>query len=635
MMKLRVGFLTLFLALFGADLLFAQANFNTSVHKARKGKFTAYAKENGGMELITDIPMQDLSCWKCHSATGKDAAGNDINPATYSPGCFDCHGSDLSVQEQSCLNCHSRQVNERLRYGNPEAAPLGDVHMDAGMTCWSCHTKEELHGDDGVEYASLKDPGAVKVTCEGCHTTLAQNEAHAIHAATVDCAACHAVGSVACASCHFETLLATGKNRAINQIWNFKMLVKKDGKVHLGSFMTHTYNGKSNVIISSFHSHTIKKNASGCKDCHANFGGAVVAIQEYNSTGSITMTRWNPDTKKIVGPSGVVPIPQDWRTALKFDFAKFDGDVNNLAANSDWSFLKSEVDNEHFYYAEPLDTDTMSKLGLKVAHLESEYSDVFYFPLVGDGNAAGIQLTSSLLLASVGADRDAVVEFYDRSGNPLDVTLGQNGTASTFDLSFTRGRVFSAETPGTSDALQVGYALVKVKRPLDPEADGTGSPITGTVVFKRADNGITMSEAGVPAARPIQDFTVLLDSMGARDTGLAVVNPAGDAANPGSLATLTISVWDQAFQTQLGQVQLSMQPGQAVGKFIWEIFQEGGASAELVALLQETEAVVTVGSDVAVAALTLRQNDSGAVPYPDEVPILTAFPVIPGRADAN
>ncbi len=399
--------------------------------------------------------------------------------------------------------------------------------------------------------------------------------------------------------------------------------------------MTHTYDGKTNVIISSFHSHTIKKNGSECKDCHANFGGSNSAIQEYNTTGSITMTRWNPDTKKIAGPTGVVPIPADWQTALKYDFAQFDGDVNNLQENSDWSYLKSEVDNQHLFYAEPLDKETMSKLGFQVAHLEPEFSDVFYFPLVGDGLSDGIQLKSSLLLASVGEDRDAVVEFYDRAGNPLAVTLGESGPASAFDLTFTRGRVFSAQTPGTEDGLQVGYALVKVKRSSDPQADNTTSPITGTVVFSRADNGITMTEAGVPAARPIQDFTVLLDSTAANDTGLAVVNPAGDTTNPGTPATLTFRVWDQAFETQLGQVQMILQPGQAIGKFIWEIFQEAGAAPELVNQLREMEGVVTVGSDVSVAALTLRQNGDGAVPYPNEVPILTAFPVMAGRADAN
>ncbi len=579
--------------------------------------------------------MQDLSCWKCHSGTGKDAAGNDIDPATYTPNCSDCHAADLSVVEQSCLNCHSRQVYERARYGNPDTNPMADVHLNAGMTCWTCHTAAELHGDDGVDYAALKEPGAVKASCEGCHIDLSQNESHVIHADTVDCAACHAVGSVACASCHFETLIATGKNRAINQLWNFKMLVKKNGKVKLGDFMTHTYDGKTNVIISSFHSHTIQKNASTCGDCHNNFGGTNAAIQEYNTTGSITMTKWNPDTKKIVGPTGVVPIPEDWDTALSYDFAQFNGDVNNLQENTDWSYLKSTVDNQHLFYAEPLDRETMAKLGFNVAHLQPEFSDVFYFPLFGDGLSTGIQLKSSLLLASVGEDRDAVVEFYDRAGNPLAVTLGENGPASTFDLTFTRGRVFSAQTPGTEEGLQVGYALVKVKSSSDPEADNTTSPITGTVVFSRADNGITMTEAGVPAAHPIQDFTVLLDSTAGKDTGLAIVNPAGDSTTPGTLATLTVRVWDQDFQDQLGEVQLTLQPGQAIGKFIWEIFQEGGASIDIVSQLQEMEGVVTVGSDVAVAALTLRQNDDGAVPYPNEVPILTAFPVIAGRADSG
>ncbi len=631
-MARRIALLTVLLGLIGGDLL-AQANFNTSLHKTRQGKFTSYAKAAGGMELITDIPMSSLSCWKCHSSTGKNAAGQDIDPATYVPGCNDCHAADLSVSEQACLNCHSRQVYERQRYGNAETDPKVDVHMNAGLDCWSCHTKEELHGDDGVAYASLKDPGAIKVSCVQCHENLAVNEAHAIHAETVDCAACHAVGSVACSSCHFETLIATGKNRAINQLWNFKILVKKDGKVRLGSFMTHTYDGKTNVIISSFHSHTIKKHASDCKDCHANFGGANAAIQEYNTTGGITMTRWNPDTRKIVGPSGVVPIPADWQTALKYDFAKFDGDPTNLQANTEWSYLKSTVDNQHLYYAEPLDRETMRKLGFQVSHLESEYRDVFYFPLFGDGTVAGIRFQSSLLLASVGEDREVVVSFFDRAGSPLAVSLGEEGPAPSFDLVFNRGRVYAAQSPGTGQGLQVGYAVVRVKRGLSDQGSDDSPDIAGTVIFTRADNGVTMTEVGVPATRPLADFTVLLDSMGAKDTGLAIVNPAGDPPAAGAPATLTIRVWDQAFETLIAETQLTLQAGEAIGKFIWEIFQEAGAAPALVQRLREMEGVVTVGSEVAVAALTLRQNDDGAVGYPDEVPILTAFPVIPGRAD--
>jgi hypothetical protein len=238
------------------------------------------------------------------------------------------------------------------------------------------------------------------------------------------------------------------------------------------------------------------------------------------------------------------------------------------------------------------------------------------------------------------------VEFYDRSGDPIQVTFGGEGPSSSFTLNFTPGRVFSAQSTGTGQDLQVGYAVVKVRRSIEDSAaslraqtvqtSSSDTPdISGTLVFTRADNGITMTEAGIPAARPLRDFTVLLDSLDAKDTGLAIVNPAGDDVDPGAPATLTVRVWDQAFENQLGEVQFTMQPGEAVGRFIWEIFQDNGAAADLVTQLREIEAVVTVGSNIPVAALTLRQNDDGAIGYPDEVPILTAFPVIPGRADST
>ena len=42
---------------------------------------------------------------------------------------------------------------------------------------------------------------------------------------------------------------------------------------------------------------------------------------------------------------------------------------------------------------------------------------------------------------------------------------------------------------------------------------------------------------------------------------------------------------------------------------------------------------MTVESDAPVAAVTLRQNDDPAVSFPQEVPTLATFPVVPGRAD--
>lgn len=342
----------------------SQANFNTSLHKTREGKNDAYKAANGGMELITNIPMSELACQKCHSTTETYPNGDPINSATYAPSCNDCHNFALgsTVQEQTCKNCHNRQVYEIAAY--PDSLANGDVHRKAGKTCMFCHSKQELHGDDGIAYASLKQNGAVKVKCEDCHTNLPANTSHTIHNAKVDCAACHAVSVLTCAGCHFETVVAIGKNRAINQIKNYRLLVKKDNKVRLGGFMTHSYQGKTNVIVSSYHSHVITKNATTCTDCHVNLGGTVPAIVEYNNTGRMTMTTWNPTTKKIVGPTGVVPLTSDWKTAFKLDYVTYTGDSTILPSDPNlWVYLKSETDNAHLFYCEPLDDSTLTKLG--------------------------------------------------------------------------------------------------------------------------------------------------------------------------------------------------------------------------------------------------------------------------------
>lgn len=356
--------ITIVFVFFISASLFGQASFNTSLHKTREGKNTAYKVENGGMESITNIPMSNLACQKCHSTTEKYPNGDPIDPATYTPGCNDCHNfaAGSSVPQQVCISCHNRQNYEMQAY--PDTSANGDVHRKAGLSCTACHTKAEVHGDDGIAYSALKEPGAIKVSCVDCHSSLPANTSHSIHNATVDCAACHAVSVLTCAGCHFESVVASGKNRAINQIRNYRLLVKKEGKIRLGGFMTHSFDGKTNYIISSYHSHVITKNATVCSDCHQNIGGTNAAITEYNNTGYITMTKWNSTTKKIAGPSGVVPIPADWKTSLKMDYVTYTGDPTVFPGDPNlWVYLKSETDNSHMFYAEPLDSSTLAKLG--------------------------------------------------------------------------------------------------------------------------------------------------------------------------------------------------------------------------------------------------------------------------------
>lgn len=349
------------------------ANFSTSLHATRQGKATWYGKAQGGFENLTNIPISDLTCQKCHAATFAD--GTPIDPATYAPGCNDCHDftQGTQVKQETCLGCHSRQGTEiKLSAANPIYT---DVHRANGMVCTDCHTKREMHGD-GTQYASMLEPGAMDVSCEndGCHppAELVSNIAHDIHKDDVYCTACHVQTVSTCFNCHFESEVQAEKKRFYGPppTGGFITLVRRQGsnKVTAGSFMAMAYQGKTFYALAPFTGHTISKEGRDCKECHATS-----TIQNYNQTGEIVMTRWNEAEKKVEFAQGVIPIPPDWQKALKFDFVNYTGDVTDPTSPFDptkWEFLKSGADTLQMLFAEPLTPEQMDKLSMVVSVAE-------------------------------------------------------------------------------------------------------------------------------------------------------------------------------------------------------------------------------------------------------------------------
>lgn len=412
---------------------FAQWNFQTSLHKTRNGFNNAYSKENSGMENITEFPITQLECNKCHSVTGLYANGSVINAAAYTPVCVDCHDfqTTVTVADETCFSCHIKQKLERDLY------PGMDVHSNADMTCISCHTKEELHGDDSIVYSSMKESGAVKVKCIDCHTQLSNNASHNRHLTTVDCAACHAVSVYSCGGCHFESYIETGKRRYNNDFSDYRLLIKKDGLVTLGTITTHSYNSKTNYIISSTHSHIIKKDATSCSDCHRAMGNVNAAIKEYNDTGFITLINWNPAAKKAEILNGVIPLPADWQQSLKIDHVNYNGDPSVFPSDPDlWEYLKSETDNAHLYFAEPLDSSTLEKLGftrfptdIKIEdNIPSEYILYQNYP-----NPFNPQTSIAFQLPE---SAEARLMVYDILGNEIAVLLDEYTSAGKYEVIF-------------------------------------------------------------------------------------------------------------------------------------------------------------------------------------------------------
>jgi hypothetical protein len=367
--SLKTFLVMLFMIAFSGWLL-AQGNFSTSIHKTRVGKGYWYNANtpapSPGFETLTNVPISQLGCSECHPADNLNANG-DPYPIPY-PGmdCVDCHATNITgmpVTESDCYGCHGRQGAEiNLGYS--------DVHRDATnpLLCWDCHEKEELHGDDGVSYNSMLEPGAILADCENCHTTLpAGHNAYDPHNGALHCDACHAQTVISCYNCHFESQLV-GKKRAKQQIHNFVILANrdKDGKVGTMSFQSLTYQGNSWVAFAPFHSHSITSLGRACGDCHVNLGGQNAAILEYNATGEMKFATWDDVNKTLSYLQGVVPMPADYQSSFKMDFITYDGDPNDpVGPSTNWSYIGEDTwDGHQMLFATPLTAAQHTKLGM-------------------------------------------------------------------------------------------------------------------------------------------------------------------------------------------------------------------------------------------------------------------------------
>ena len=305
--------------------------FRTSLHATGRGKTTFYAAADG-FQSLTHVPYGDLSCKSCHQ-----------------PACTNCHATEAgtdTVPDAKCLTCHSRQSAEIAR-------GYSDVHRAANLGCMACHTAREMHGD-GTAYASMLAPGAMDARCERCHGTPAANPYHAQHLRDVACAACHMQSVVTCNNCHFDSeIAAPGTKRPTGQFRDWLFLVNRDGKVYPANYQSLVFRDRSFVAFAPFFSHTIARNArTSCNDCHDNAN-----VRGYRAGGDLRVVRYDAATGQLSHPTGVVPVPADWRTALTFDFATWDGTA--------WRYLKSGTDGRQMLFATPLTAAQLARLAVR------------------------------------------------------------------------------------------------------------------------------------------------------------------------------------------------------------------------------------------------------------------------------
>lgn len=337
-----------------------------------------------------------------------------VCPADYDP-------ATRFSQDAVCLGCHSRQ--------GVEHSLLTDVHraIDAAnpgevpkFNCMGCHKEQEVHGDTLVLESHLDAP---KVSCaqSGCHkrelrltdSSMRPGGAcrgedgklnrrcvtfHKEHLEEVDCTACHVQSNTSCNSCHFDSELKRNKRfyqqipaQGFNFLMNFEDIQTGEPKVRSASYQSLTVgavcsdgvcdtgNAQTFVVFAPYAAHSVTKAEElECLDCHVRrtgkgqFEGNPAVIQ-YLTEGTVTTTTWNPETKMLEGPTGIIPVPHDWAPgeggALEMDFVYYLGNptdpVTKNPAGDQWAFLKTGPDRGHMPYGTPLSREQIEKLILE------------------------------------------------------------------------------------------------------------------------------------------------------------------------------------------------------------------------------------------------------------------------------
>ena len=94
-------------------------------------------------------------------------------------------------------------------------------------------------------------------------------------------------------------------------------------------------------------------------------------------------------------------------------------------------------------------------------------------------------------------------------------------TLNTVPFSMTDRGTNSVATQGSSGNLQVGYARV---------ADSSGKAPSGLAIFSYRQNGVLVSEAGVPASKLLSQGRMYAETSGTVHSGLAIANPNSDSS---------------------------------------------------------------------------------------------------------
>ena len=176
------------------------ARHSKSVHGTQSGYFHSILMRSGKATVDQNVQeMFDKQCSTCHTSCGQCHISR---PRAVKGGLVWGHEVHRTPsQTDNCIACHGSRIGEEYRGHHPGIE--ADTHYLHGMTCMSCHSKDEIHGD-GVTYNNRYEVASLP-SCRDCHPQVTTQDTVVYHkymADKVQCQVCHSQPYKNCYSCH-------------------------------------------------------------------------------------------------------------------------------------------------------------------------------------------------------------------------------------------------------------------------------------------------------------------------------------------------------------------------------------------------------------------------------------------------
>jgi hypothetical protein len=200
------------------------ANQQNSLHSNLNGFWRSLEIRSNPSNHPALAEMFGNHCASCHTTCGDCHISQ---PATVGGGFINGHLFDRTPSmTRNCIACHGNQVGDE--YLGTHEGLMADVHFRQGeMTCVSCHSAAQMHGEPancsschaGPESEQVPPPdhrygGIQTPSCEACHASVSTGRdgiiMHEMHGATLSCQVCHSVAYINCEGCHVSISEAMG-----------------------------------------------------------------------------------------------------------------------------------------------------------------------------------------------------------------------------------------------------------------------------------------------------------------------------------------------------------------------------------------------------------------------------------------